>query len=271
MSHFSQSGRTEKGKWSPWPAACSPESQRSRPRSRSDRFIQNKEAAAGRQATGRMVDAYVGPVGHACMRCMDGPCRLHLTTQNARTRRGKRNSGTGGGKGSGRCGIALGADGRGGSSSSSNKARRPLNLHSPSAPGPARPSPADGSVPGAACRATSRPRRRPFRLRHGGTAPRSCLGVQSFRGVSSAGPWRRPWCAIHGPGSDRCFSLSGSSFSGVVVVQQQAWWSFRRCFCRCCCWCREWGSDVVVASAGGRQPWASSSVMGAGWRSFPPG
>ncbi len=206
MSHFSQSGRTEKGKWSPWPAACSPESQRSRPRSRSDRFIQNKEAAAGCQATGRMVDAYVGPVGHACMRCMDGPCRLHLTTQNARTRRGKRKSRTGGGNGSGGCGIALGAeteDGRS-SSSSSNKARRPLNLHSPSAPGPARPSPADGSVPGAACRASSRPRRRPFRLRHGGTAPRSCWGVQSFRGVSSAGPWRRPWCAIHGPGSDRC-------------------------------------------------------------------
>ena len=171
------------------------------------RSFHPEQRSSGRPPSHRTNGRCICRPGRACMHEMYGRAVQapsdHTKRQNSPREKKEQN---GGANGSGRCGIALGAeteDGRS-SSSSSNKARRPLNLHSPSAPGPARPSPADGSVPGAACRASSRPRRRPFRLRHGGTAPRSCWGVQSFRGVSSAGPWRRPWCAIHGPGSDRC-------------------------------------------------------------------
>ena len=211
------------------------------------------------------------------MGCMDGPCRLHPSDHTKRpnsSREKKQRADRGAGMG-----VEQRWEPRQSpAATATTKTKRDRsNLHSPSAPGPARPSPADGSVRGAACRASwRRTRRRPCRLRHGGTAPRNCWGAQSSRGVSSAGPWRRPWCAVHGPGWLRpVSSLSAASFAGVVVVQQQqAWWRFGCCFCRwCCCWCRGWwGADVVVeASAGGRRPWASSGVVGAGWRAFPPG
>ncbi len=98
VSHLVQSGRTENREMEPLAGrVLSTASQRSRSRSRSRRFIQNKEAAAGRKATRTNGRCICRPGRHACAwDVWTGPCRLHLTTQNARTRRGKRNSGSGG-------------------------------------------------------------------------------------------------------------------------------------------------------------------------------